>query len=188
MENSRHLPLLTAKLEIKRIFKQSFHNAASLDDDKSWDVLRGSYCALDSPRAAALVMFRVLIGHDFLSAYLFRFNIISSHICVLCDSGQAMNSVHLYECSSLNNFKRRSSKSIGTCRNEPSEPHSRPKYARHSAVSILRLHVQLRNTEVWRTVDNRPVEKSWMKLPLRMNFPTISYSPFCEYSNWCELL
>ncbi|GFT98278.1 uncharacterized protein NPIL_224041, partial [Nephila pilipes] len=109
-----HLPLHSATLRIKRIFKQSFPHAASLDDDdKSWDVLRGSHCAPYSPRAAASAMFRFLIRHDFLSAYLFRLNIISSPICVLCDSGHAMTSVPLNECSSLNNFNCIVKKNVG---------------------------------------------------------------------------
>ncbi|GFT46812.1 uncharacterized protein NPIL_588541, partial [Nephila pilipes] len=104
-KSCRHLPLHSAKLKIKRIFKKSFHHATSLvAADKTWSAFRGSHCVPDSPRAAAVAMFRLLTGHDCLSAYLFRFNIIISPLFVLCDSGQAMTAAHLDECSSLNHL------------------------------------------------------------------------------------
>ncbi|GFU03217.1 hypothetical protein NPIL_687871 [Nephila pilipes] len=63
-KSCRHLPLHSAKLEVKRIFKQSFHHTTSFaDDDKSWSVLRGSHCVPDSPRAADVAMLRLLTRH-----------------------------------------------------------------------------------------------------------------------------
>ncbi|GFT43201.1 uncharacterized protein NPIL_311401 [Nephila pilipes] len=104
-KSCRHLPLHSAKLEIKRIFKQSFHRTTSLAAaNKSWSVLRGFHCVPDSPSVVVTAMFRLLTGHDCLSAYLFRFNIINSPTCVLCDFGQAMTAAHLDECSSLNHL------------------------------------------------------------------------------------
>ncbi|GFT55760.1 hypothetical protein NPIL_277581 [Nephila pilipes] len=61
-KSCRHLPLHSAKLEFKRIFKQSFHHVTSLtDDDKSSSVLRGSQCVPDSHRELCLAMFIVLL-------------------------------------------------------------------------------------------------------------------------------
>ncbi|GFV81062.1 uncharacterized protein LOC103524116 [Trichonephila clavipes] len=57
-----------------------------------------------SPRAAAVAKFRLLTGHDCLCAHLFRFNLVTSPICVLCDTGQDMTAVHLDECSALNDL------------------------------------------------------------------------------------
>ncbi|GFT23547.1 hypothetical protein NPIL_38381 [Nephila pilipes] len=55
-KSCRHLPLHSVKFEIKGIFKQSFHHVTSFaDDDKSWRVLRGSQCVLDSPLVAATI-------------------------------------------------------------------------------------------------------------------------------------
>ncbi|GFW92396.1 uncharacterized protein TNCV_4920251 [Trichonephila clavipes] len=58
----------------------------------------------DSPRAAAVAKFRLLTGHDCLCAHLFRFNLVTSPICVLCDTGQDMTAAHLDECSALNDL------------------------------------------------------------------------------------
>ncbi|GFT27978.1 uncharacterized protein TNCV_643911 [Trichonephila clavipes] len=57
-----------------------------------------------SPRAAAVAKFRLLTGHDCLCAHLFHFNLVTSPICVLCDTGQDMTAAHLDECSALNDI------------------------------------------------------------------------------------
>ncbi|GFX55503.1 uncharacterized protein TNCV_267911 [Trichonephila clavipes] len=57
-----------------------------------------------SPRAAAVAKFRLLTGHDCLCAHLYRFNLVTSPICVLCDTGQDMTAAHLDECSALNDL------------------------------------------------------------------------------------
>ncbi|GFX25260.1 integrase catalytic domain-containing protein [Trichonephila clavipes] len=57
-----------------------------------------------SPCAAAVAKFRLLTGHDCLCAHLFRFNLVTSPICVLCDTGQDMTAAHLDECSALNDL------------------------------------------------------------------------------------
>ncbi|GFX17319.1 uncharacterized protein TNCV_3553241 [Trichonephila clavipes] len=57
-----------------------------------------------SPRAAAVAKFRLLTGHDCLCAHLFRFNLVTSPICVLCDTGQDMTATHLDKCSALNDL------------------------------------------------------------------------------------
>ncbi|GFU76312.1 hypothetical protein TNCV_285121 [Trichonephila clavipes] len=49
-----------------------------------------SHSIPSSPRAAAVAKFRLLTGHDCLCAHLFRFNLMTSPICVLCDTGQDM--------------------------------------------------------------------------------------------------
>ncbi|GFT41503.1 uncharacterized protein TNCV_3942631 [Trichonephila clavipes] len=46
----------------------------------------------------------LLTGHDCLCAHLFRFNLVTSPICVLCDTGQDMTAAHLDECSALNDL------------------------------------------------------------------------------------
>ncbi|GFW26501.1 uncharacterized protein LOC103524116 [Trichonephila clavipes] len=102
----RDLTLHSAKLEIKRIFKESFRLTASrVARDKPWSTLcKKSHGIPSSPRAAAVAKFRLLTGHDCLCAHLFRFNLVTSPICVLCDTGQDMTAAHLYECSALNDL------------------------------------------------------------------------------------
>ncbi|GFX16008.1 solute carrier family 43 member 3 [Trichonephila clavipes] len=71
--------------------------------DKPWSTLcKKSHGIPSSPRAAAVAKFRLLTGHDCLCAHLFRFNLVTSPICVLCDTGQDMTAAHLDECSALN--------------------------------------------------------------------------------------
>ncbi|GFX49849.1 uncharacterized protein LOC103524116 [Trichonephila clavipes] len=102
----RDLTLQSAKLEIKRIFRESFRLTASLvARDKPWStVCKKSHGIPSSPRAAAVAKFRLLTGHDCLCAHLFRFNLVTSPICVLCDTGQDMTAAHLDECSALNDL------------------------------------------------------------------------------------
>ncbi|GFW53554.1 uncharacterized protein TNCV_4814601 [Trichonephila clavipes] len=102
----RDLTLHSAKLEIKRIFRESFRLTASrVARDKTWSTLcKKSHGIPSSPRAAAVAKFRLLTGHDCLCAHLFRFNLVTSPICVLCDTGQDMTAAHLDECSALNDL------------------------------------------------------------------------------------
>ncbi|GFY33917.1 uncharacterized protein TNCV_4596251 [Trichonephila clavipes] len=102
----RDLTLHSAKLEIKRIFRESFRITASrVARDKPWSTLcKKSHGIPSSPRAAAVAKFRLLTGHDCLCAHLFRFNLVTSPICVLCDTGQDMTAAHLDECSALNDL------------------------------------------------------------------------------------
>ncbi|GFV07769.1 uncharacterized protein TNCV_969041, partial [Trichonephila clavipes] len=73
--------------------------------DKPWSTLcKKSHGIQSSPRAAAVAKFRLLTGHDCLCAHLFRFNLVTSPICVLCDTGQDMTAAHLDECSALNDL------------------------------------------------------------------------------------
>ncbi|GFW50532.1 uncharacterized protein TNCV_2888351 [Trichonephila clavipes] len=70
--------------------------------DKPWSTLcKKSHGIPSSPRAAAVAKFRLLTGHD---CHLFRFNLVTSPICVLCDTGQDMTAAHLDECSALNDL------------------------------------------------------------------------------------
>ncbi|GFT65131.1 uncharacterized protein LOC103524116 [Trichonephila clavipes] len=102
----RDLTFHSAKLEIKRIFRESFRLTASrVARDKPWSTLcKKSHGIPSSPRAAAVDKFRLLTGHDCLCAHLFRFNLVTSPICVLCDTGQNMTGAHLDECSALNDL------------------------------------------------------------------------------------
>ncbi|GFV02671.1 transposable element Tcb1 transposase [Trichonephila clavipes] len=102
----RDLTLHSAKLEIKRIFRESFRlKASSVARDKPWSTLcKKSHGIPSSPRAAAVAKFRLLTGHDCLCAHLFRFNLVTSPICVLCDTGQDMTAAHLDDCSALNDL------------------------------------------------------------------------------------
>ncbi|GFT69514.1 transposable element Tc3 transposase [Trichonephila clavipes] len=103
----RDLTLHSAKLEIKRNFRESFRNAFRLTAsrvarDKPWSTLcKKSHGIPSSLRAAAVAKFKLLTGHDCLCAHLFRFNLVTSPICVLCDTGQDMTAAHLDECSAL---------------------------------------------------------------------------------------
>ncbi|GFW86416.1 uncharacterized protein TNCV_4332001 [Trichonephila clavipes] len=69
--------------------------------DKPWSTLCKKSHGIPSSRAAAVAKFRLLTGHDCLCAHLFRFNLVTSPICVLCDTGQDMTTAHLDECSAL---------------------------------------------------------------------------------------
>ncbi|GFW93656.1 uncharacterized protein LOC103524116 [Trichonephila clavipes] len=102
----RDLTLHSAKLEIKRIFRESIRLTASrVARDKPWSTLcKKSHGIPSSPRAAAVAKFRLLTGHDCLCAHLFRFNLVISPICVLCNTGQDMTAAHLDECSALNDL------------------------------------------------------------------------------------
>ncbi|GFW91112.1 uncharacterized protein LOC103524116 [Trichonephila clavipes] len=102
----RDLTLHSAKLEIKRIFRESFRlTAPRVARDKPWSTLcKKSHSISSSPRTAAVAKFRLLTGHDCLCAHLFRFNLVTSPICVLCDTGQDMTAAHLDECSALNDL------------------------------------------------------------------------------------
>ncbi|GFX62769.1 uncharacterized protein LOC103524116 [Trichonephila clavipes] len=87
----RDLTLHSAKLEIKRIFRESFRLTASrVARDKPWSTL----CKKSHG----------ITGHDCLCAHLFRFNLVTSPICVLSDTGQDMTAAHLDECSALNDL------------------------------------------------------------------------------------
>ncbi|GFV30293.1 uncharacterized protein TNCV_97681 [Trichonephila clavipes] len=101
----RGLPLHSTKLEINRICQKCFQDeAASAAKNKSWSVLVKPNSVSDSPRAAAVTEFGLLIGHDCLCSHLYRFNPTDSPFCVLCASGQVMNSAHLDVCSALKNL------------------------------------------------------------------------------------
>ncbi|GFU62065.1 uncharacterized protein TNCV_4892841 [Trichonephila clavipes] len=102
---TRDLPLRSAKLEINRIFKKCFRDAATSAGWISWRVLIRSNCVSDCPRAAAVAEFRLLTGHDCLCALLFRFNLTDSPFCVLFASGQVMDAVHLDVCSTFKNLE-----------------------------------------------------------------------------------
>ncbi|GFT75428.1 hypothetical protein TNCV_3394191 [Trichonephila clavipes] len=63
--------------------------ASRVARDKPWSTLCKKFHGIpSSPRAAAVAKFRLLTGHDRLCAHLFRFNLVTSPICVLCDTGQ----------------------------------------------------------------------------------------------------
>ncbi|GFW53705.1 uncharacterized protein TNCV_1078061 [Trichonephila clavipes] len=80
-------------------------DASRVARDKPWSTLcKKSHGIPSSPRAAAVTKFRLLTGHDCLCAHLFRFNLVTSPICVLCDTGQDMTAAHLDECSALNDL------------------------------------------------------------------------------------
>ncbi|GFW51657.1 transposable element Tcb2 transposase [Trichonephila clavipes] len=80
-------------------------DASRVAREKPWSTLcKKSHGIPSSPRAAAVAKFRLLIGHDCLCAHLFRFNLVTSPICVLCDTGQDMTAAHLDECSALNDL------------------------------------------------------------------------------------
>lgn len=99
----KKVPFHSSKLEINRAFRHSFRrDAAEYSRDKPWrDLAFSSRCVPDAPRSVATACFRLLTGHDCLQAYLFRFKIVSSPVCTLCDSGQIMNASHLDNCSAL---------------------------------------------------------------------------------------
>ncbi|GFU81428.1 uncharacterized protein LOC103524116 [Trichonephila clavipes] len=79
--------------------------ASRVARDKPWSTLcKKSHGIPSSPRAAVVAKFRLLTGHDCLCAHLFRFNLVTSPICVLCDTGQDMTAAHLDECSALNDL------------------------------------------------------------------------------------
>ncbi|GFY09102.1 uncharacterized protein TNCV_4662931 [Trichonephila clavipes] len=95
------------RLRFHEVFmRESFRLTASrVARDKPWSTLcKKSHGISSSPRAAAVAKFRLLTGHDCLCAHLFRFNLVTSPICVLCDTGQDKTAAHLDECSALNDL------------------------------------------------------------------------------------
>ncbi|GFU31211.1 probable RNA-directed DNA polymerase from transposon BS [Trichonephila clavipes] len=97
---------LLGKIKGKIVFQWvPSHCASRVARDKPWGTLcKKSHGIPSSPRAAAVAKFRLLTGHDCLCAHLFRFNLVTSPICVLCDTGQDMTAAHLDECSALNDL------------------------------------------------------------------------------------
>ncbi|GFX96651.1 uncharacterized protein TNCV_244381 [Trichonephila clavipes] len=95
-------------IHLRRGFPQmeSFRITASrVARGKPWSTLcKKSHGIPSSPRAADVAKFRLLTGHDCLCAHLFRFNLVTSPICVLCDTGQDMTAAHLDQCSALNDL------------------------------------------------------------------------------------
>ncbi|GFU20090.1 uncharacterized protein LOC103524116 [Trichonephila clavipes] len=106
LQNFRRDLTILPNWKLKRIFRESFRLTASrVARDKPWSTLcKKSHGIPSSPRAAAVAKFRLLTGHDCLCAHLFRFNLVTSPICVLCDTGQDMTAAHLDECSALNDL------------------------------------------------------------------------------------
>ncbi|GFU90902.1 uncharacterized protein LOC103524116 [Trichonephila clavipes] len=97
---------LLGKIKGKIVFQWvPSHCASRVARDKPWSTpCKKSHGIPSSPRAAAVAKFRLLTGHDCLCAHLFRFNLVTSPICVLCDTGQDMTAAHLDECSALNDL------------------------------------------------------------------------------------
>lgn len=86
---SRDLLLHSAKLEIKRIFRRSFLNAAAqVSRNKSWSSLCGAHCVPNLPRIAVEAVFILLTERDCHRAYLFRFILTNSPVRNVCESGQ----------------------------------------------------------------------------------------------------
>ncbi|GFU59714.1 uncharacterized protein TNCV_3186731 [Trichonephila clavipes] len=79
-------------------------DASRVARDKPWSTLCKKSRGIPSSPRAAVAKFRLLTGHDCLCAHLFRFNLVTSPICVLCDTGQDMTAAHLDECSALNDL------------------------------------------------------------------------------------
>ncbi|GFX19855.1 uncharacterized protein TNCV_1434161 [Trichonephila clavipes] len=77
--------------------------ASRVARDKLWSTLCKKSHGIPSSRAAA-AKFRLLTVHNCLCAHLFRFNLVTSPICVLCDTGQDMTAAPLDECSALNDL------------------------------------------------------------------------------------
>ncbi|GFU31445.1 uncharacterized protein TNCV_3538751 [Trichonephila clavipes] len=101
--NIQSINLIT-KLRTSLIIIRDFH-ASRVARYKPWSTLcKKSHGIPSSPRAAAVAKFRLLTGHDCLCADQFRFNLVTSPICVLCDTGQDMTAAHLDECSALNDL------------------------------------------------------------------------------------
>ncbi|GFW79552.1 uncharacterized protein LOC103524116 [Trichonephila clavipes] len=96
---------LLGKIKGKIVFQWVPYHSSRVACDKPWSTLcKKSHGIPSSSRAAAVAKFRLLTGHDCLSAHLFRFNLVTSPICVLCDTGQDMTAAHLDECSALNDL------------------------------------------------------------------------------------
>ncbi|GFW71041.1 uncharacterized protein LOC103524116 [Trichonephila clavipes] len=97
---------LLGKIKGKIVFQWvPSHCASRVARDKPWSTLcKKSHGIPSSPCAASVAKFRLLTGHDCLCAHLFRFNLVTSPICVLCDTGQDMTAAHLDECSALNDL------------------------------------------------------------------------------------
>ncbi|KAJ4444605.1 hypothetical protein ANN_06401, partial [Periplaneta americana] len=57
------------------------------------------------PRKSSVVMFRLVIGHDFLGKHMHKIGIFASLNCLLCSKEEEMDESHLLICDTLSKFK-----------------------------------------------------------------------------------
>nr|XP_042903453.1 uncharacterized protein LOC122270392 [Parasteatoda tepidariorum] len=95
---SHPVPLRNAR----RLLKSKFRHR-TISDGKSWagllDGQQRSHLSL-LPRAEGVACLRIITGHDYLQARLFKITLVSSPLCVLCNTSP-MTGEHLLDCPSL---------------------------------------------------------------------------------------
>ncbi|GFX62344.1 putative gag-pol polyprotein [Trichonephila clavipes] len=98
------MPLRNAKRLFRYKLRQKrISTLTDLAVGKSWSCLldgqrRAHLSAL--PRVEGVACFRIIIGHDYLQAHLFRIGLADSPLCPLCKS-VPMTGEHLFDCPAL---------------------------------------------------------------------------------------
>ncbi|XP_073991822.1 uncharacterized protein [Rhodnius prolixus] len=67
---------------------------------KRWAILRDNVLPNNLPRSVAVACFRLVTGHDYLQAHLFKIGVVNNPNCALCGDGH-MTGDHLFECEAL---------------------------------------------------------------------------------------
>ncbi|XP_042897702.1 uncharacterized protein [Parasteatoda tepidariorum] len=102
--SSHPVPLRNARRLLKSKCRHRTISALrDLTYGKSWasllDDQQRSHLSL-LPRAEGVACLRLITGHDYLQAHLFKINLVNSPLCVLC-STSPMTGEHLLDCPSL---------------------------------------------------------------------------------------
>ncbi|GFX91583.1 uncharacterized protein TNCV_3681691 [Trichonephila clavipes] len=111
---------------------------------------------------AKVAKFRLLTGHDCLCAHLFRFNLVISPICVLCDTGQDMTAAHLDECSALHDLNcivKRSASENSRIAEPLTDDYESYKKHEDDSISVVKRSFQSSHHDIHKC-DQFPIEPS----------------------------
>jgi hypothetical protein len=95
----------SAKLKIKGGIRFELSEYYTIQSQhKAWGkVVENRNIVPDFPRTDAVATFRLITGHDYLAANLYRLSLYPSPVCVLCrEEISVMNQDHLLKCRVLN--------------------------------------------------------------------------------------
>jgi ribonuclease HI len=98
------IPLRNAKRLLKsKIRQRRISSFQEMADGKTWACLLDSRTRIQLsllPRVEGVTSFRLITGHDYLQAHLFRIGLAVSPLCLLCGS-EPMTGEHLFSCPYL---------------------------------------------------------------------------------------
>ncbi|XP_073989695.1 uncharacterized protein [Rhodnius prolixus] len=75
----------------------------TLSEGKRWAIMRDNVLPKNLPRSVAVACFRLVTGHDYLQAHLFKIGVVDNPNCVLCGNGP-MTGDHLLEYEALSHL------------------------------------------------------------------------------------